>query len=39
VLGTGLFLIVQPFVPPMILALPVTVLVNVRWRCPLPIAS
>ncbi|MBE2277065.1 MAG: thiamine/thiamine pyrophosphate ABC transporter permease ThiP [Rhodobacteraceae bacterium] len=34
VLGTGLFLIVQPFVPPMILALPVTVLVNMLLSLP-----
>ncbi len=34
VLGTGLFLIVQPLVPPPRLALPVTVAVNARfWRC------
>jgi thiamine transport system permease protein len=34
VLGTGLFLIVQPFVPPMQVALPVTVLVNVALSLP-----
>ena len=34
VLGTGLFLIVQPFVPPSNLALPVTVLVNAALSLP-----
>ncbi len=34
VLGTGLFLLVQPFVPPMTLALPVTVLVNTALTLP-----
>lgn len=34
VLGTGLFLLVQPFVPPMTLALPVTILVNVALSLP-----
>lgn len=34
VLGTGLFLLVQPFAPPMSLALPVTVLVNVALTLP-----
>lgn len=34
VLGTGLFLIVQPFAPPMTLALPVTVLVNCALSLP-----
>jgi thiamine transport system permease protein len=34
VLGTGLFLIVQPFVPPMSVALPVTLLVNVALTLP-----
>jgi thiamine transport system permease protein len=34
VLGTGLFLIVQPFVPPMTVALPVTVLVNTALTLP-----
>ncbi|MFN6926108.1 MAG: thiamine/thiamine pyrophosphate ABC transporter permease ThiP, partial [Tabrizicola sp.] len=34
VLGTGLFLIVQPFVPPMQVALPVTVLVNAALSLP-----
>lgn len=34
VLGTGLFLLVQPFVPPMTMALPVTVLVNVALSLP-----
>jgi thiamine transport system permease protein len=34
VLGTGLFLLVQPFVPPMVLALPVTVLVNTALTLP-----
>jgi thiamine transport system permease protein len=34
VLGTGLFLLVQPFVPPMTLALPVTVLVNCALSLP-----
>jgi thiamine transport system permease protein len=34
VLGTGLFLIVQPFVPPMRVALPVTVLVNAALSLP-----
>ncbi len=34
VLGTGLFLIVQPLAPPMTLALPVTVLVNTTLALP-----
>ncbi|MCU0902252.1 MAG: thiamine/thiamine pyrophosphate ABC transporter permease ThiP [Tabrizicola sp.] len=34
VLGTGLFLLVQPFVPPMSLAVPVTILVNVALSLP-----
>ncbi len=34
VLGTGLFLIVQPFVPPARLALPVTVMVNAALSLP-----
>lgn len=34
VLGTGLFLLVQPFAPPMLLALPITVLVNVALSLP-----
>ena len=34
VLGTGLFLIAQPFVSPMKLALPVTVLVNIALALP-----
>lgn len=34
VLGTGLFLLVQPFAPPMTLALPVTVLVNCALSLP-----
>jgi thiamine transport system permease protein len=34
VLGTGLFLLIQPFVPPMTLALPVTILVNVALSLP-----
>jgi thiamine transport system permease protein len=34
VLGTGLFLLVQPFAPPMTLALPVTVLVNMALSVP-----
>jgi thiamine transport system permease protein len=34
VLGTGLFLLVQPFVSPMRLALPVTVLVNTALTLP-----
>ncbi len=34
VLGTGLFLIVQPFTPPMTLALPVTILVNTALTLP-----
>jgi thiamine transport system permease protein len=34
VLGTGLFLIVQPLAPPMSLALPVTVLVNTTLALP-----
>lgn len=34
VLGTGLFLLVQPFAPPMTLALPVTILVNVALSLP-----
>jgi thiamine transport system permease protein len=34
VLGTGLFLIVQPVVPPMTLALPVTILVNTALTLP-----
>jgi len=34
VLGTGLFLIVQPFVPPMSVALPVTVVVNTALTLP-----
>jgi len=35
VLGTGLFLLVQPVVPPMTVALPVTVLVNTALTVPL----
>lgn len=34
VLGTGLFLLIQPIAPPMTLALPVTVLVNVALSLP-----
>jgi thiamine transport system permease protein len=34
VLGTGLFLLIQPFVSPMTLALPVTILVNVALSLP-----
>lgn len=34
VLGTGLFLLIQPFAQPMALALPVTVLVNVALSLP-----
>lgn len=34
VLGTGLFLLIQPFVPPTTLALPVTILVNVALSLP-----
>lgn len=34
VLGTGLFLLIQPFAPPMTLALPVTILVNVALSLP-----
>ncbi len=34
VLGTGLFLVVQPFTPPMTLALPVTILVNTALTLP-----
>jgi thiamine transport system permease protein len=34
VLGTGLFLIVQPLAPPMTLALPVTILVNIALSLP-----
>ncbi|MFO1203362.1 MAG: thiamine/thiamine pyrophosphate ABC transporter permease ThiP [Tabrizicola sp.] len=34
VLGTGLFLLIQPVVPPMTLALPVTILVNVALSLP-----
>jgi thiamine transport system permease protein len=34
VLGTGLYLLIQPFVPPMRLALPVTILVNVALSLP-----
>lgn len=34
VLGTGLFLMIQPFAPPMTLALPVTILVNVALSLP-----
>ncbi|MES2146131.1 MAG: thiamine/thiamine pyrophosphate ABC transporter permease ThiP [Pseudomonadota bacterium] len=34
VLGTGLFLIVQPFAPPTMLALPVTILVNAALALP-----
>ncbi len=34
VLGTGLFLLIQPFAPPMTLALPVTVLVNCALSLP-----
>jgi len=34
VLGTGLFLIVQPFTPPMTVALPVTILVNTALALP-----
>lgn len=34
VLGTGLFLLIQPVAPPMTLALPVTVLVNVALSLP-----
>lgn len=34
VLGTGLFLLIRPFVPPMMLALPVTVMVNVALSLP-----
>jgi thiamine transport system permease protein len=34
VLGTGLFLLIQPFVPPTSLALPVTILVNVALSLP-----
>ncbi|MFN3280846.1 MAG: thiamine/thiamine pyrophosphate ABC transporter permease ThiP [Tabrizicola sp.] len=34
VLGTGLFLLIRPFAPPMTLALPVTVLVNLALSLP-----
>jgi thiamine transport system permease protein len=34
VLGTGLFLLIQPFAPPMTLALPVTILVNLALSLP-----
>lgn len=34
VLGTGLFLLIQPFAPPMTLALPVTILVNCALSLP-----
>ena len=34
VLGTGLFLLIQPFAPPMTMALPVTVLVNCALSLP-----
>lgn len=34
VLGTGLFLLIQPFAPPMSLALPVTILVNTALSLP-----
>jgi thiamine transport system permease protein len=34
VLGTGLFLLIRPFAPPMSLALPVTILVNVALTLP-----
>ncbi len=34
VLGTGLFLLIQPFAPPTSLALPVTILVNVALSLP-----
>lgn len=34
VLGTGLFLIIRPFAPPMSLALPVTILVNTALTLP-----
>lgn len=34
VLGTGLFLLIQPFAPPTTLALPITVLVNVALSLP-----
>ena len=34
VLGTGLFLLIQPLAPPMTLALPVTILVNVALSLP-----
>jgi thiamine transport system permease protein len=34
VLGTGLFLLIQPFAPPTTLALPVTILVNVALSLP-----
>jgi thiamine transport system permease protein len=34
VLGSGLFLLIQPFVPPMTLALPVTILVNLALSLP-----
>jgi thiamine transport system permease protein len=34
VLGTGLFLLIQPFTPPMTVALPVTVLVNTALTVP-----
>lgn len=34
VLGTGLFLLIQPFAPPMTVALPVTILVNVALSLP-----
>jgi thiamine transport system permease protein len=34
VLGTGLFLLIRPFAPPMTLALPVTILVNVALSLP-----
>lgn len=34
VLGTGLFLIIQPFAPPTVLALPVTMLVNTAMSLP-----
>jgi len=34
VLGTGLFLLIQPFAPPITVALPVTILVNVALSLP-----
>ena len=34
VLGTGLFLLIQPFAPPMTLALPITILVNTALTLP-----